>query len=488
MSTLTALPYRAAVIGGGITGLAAAYYLQQQAQAAGVALHTTLIERSAVLGGKVLTDYVDGYGDQPFVVEGGPDSFVTQKPWALQLARELGMEDRLLGTNDERRKVFVLNKGRPTPLPDGVLLIVPTRFMPFALSTLISPLGKLRMGMDLFIPPKRDDQDETLAQFIERRLGREALDKIAEPLMSGIYNAEAERQSLLATFPRFREIEKKHGSLIKGMLAGQRHRSATAPSRKPLSMFMTLRDGTGELVQALSSRLTGDVRVNAAVRGIGRAGDGRYRIELEGGELLPADTVIVTTPAYSAAALVRDLAPEAAALLDGIRYVGTGTMSLAYRTDRLAHPLNGFGLVIPRSERRPINAITWTSSKFNHRAPPGYALLRVFFGGSRSPQMMDVDDDALMKVVRSELRALMGIDAEPLFHRIYRWPNANPQYDVGHLQKVDAIEAALPPGLYVTGSPYRGIGLPDCIHQAKAAVDTIFAGLVEPALQGEKVP
>ena len=228
------------------------------------------------LGGKLLTDAVDGYGEAPFVVEGGPDCFLTQKPWAMDLAQEMGMADQLLGTNDAQRKVYVLNKGRPTPLPDGVLLIVPTKFMPFALSPLISPLGKLRMGMDLFISPKRDDEDETLADFISRRLGNEALDKIAEPLMSGIYNAEADRQSLMATFPRFRAIEQKHGSLIKGMLASRKTRNkrrrlrpATASRRRSLS-----RSGTAHTNLRLNSheRLTGAIEMNARVTSISEEG------------------------------------------------------------------------------------------------------------------------------------------------------------------------------------------------------------------------
>ena len=224
----------------------------------------SLLEGSSELGGKIVTYQVDGFGETPFTVEAGPDSFITQKPWALQLAREIGLDDRLLGTNDHLRKTYVLNKGKPTPLPDGVLLIVPTRFTPFALSPLISPAGKMRMGMDLFIPPKTDGEDETLADFIRRRLGDEALDKIAEPLLSGIYNAEAERQSLLATFPRFRDIERKYGSLIKGMLAARQSRNqanaypaAQLSHDKPVSMFMSLRGGTSELVNAIAHELNG---------------------------------------------------------------------------------------------------------------------------------------------------------------------------------------------------------------------------------------
>ncbi len=478
-------PVSVAVVGGGIAGLSAAWYLEREAEKIGLSLRYTALEASDRWGGKIVTEHVGGFGDEPFVIEGGPDSFFTQKPWALGLARELGLNDRLLGTNDRARKVFVLSKGRPVPLPDGVLLIVPTKFMPFARSPLISPLGKLRMALEPFIPPRRDGADETLADFVRRRLGAEALDKIAEPLMAGIYNAEAERQSLLATFPRFRALEEQHGSLTRGMLASQSARAAAPRSGDtPPSLFMSFKRGISELIEALASRLTGDLRLNAGIEAIERADDGAYTLTLEDGSALRAGGVILATPSYVAAGLLRPLAPEAAARLDAIRYVSTGTVSLAFRCEDVNHPLDGFGLVIPRSERRPVNAITWTSTKFSYRAPAGYALLRVFFGGSRSPQTMELDDDALLTIVRSELWAIMGIDAAPLFHRIYRWRQANPQYDVGHLARVAAIEAALPAGVYVTGSPYRGIGISDCVHQAQEIAQQVVAALVKQTTQG----
>ena len=473
--------FHVAIIGGGITGLSAAYYLQQAA--ADLNLTYTLLEQSDRWGGKIATETINDLADEPFIVEAGPDSFITQKPWGLQLARELGLADDLLPTNDGRRQTFVLNKGRPTPLPDGVMMIVPTKITPFALSPLLSPLGKLRMGLDLFIPPKTDGADETLAEFIERRLGAEALDKIAEPLMSGIYNAEAERQSLLATFPRFRDIEEKHGSLIKGMLAGKKARASHAPAangaaangRPPTSMFMSMKGGMADLVAALRAQLTGECLLETAVTRLetrewrleNPQSPTTYTLTLDNGRILTADAIILAVPAHTAARLIGDLAPEAAAELETIRYVSTGTISLAYRRDEINHPLNGFGVVIPRSENRSINAITWTSTKFDQRAPEGYALLRVFFGGSRTPQMMDIPDGELLHQVRRELAAIMGLTAVPVFHRIYRWPQANPQYDVGHLERVAAIEAALPAGIHVTGSPYRGIGIPDCVHQAQ---------------------
>ena len=328
------------------------------------------------------------------------------------------------------------------------------------------------MGMDLFIPPKLDDEDETLAGFVRRRLGDEALDKIAEPLLSGIYNAEAGRQSVLATFPRFHDIEKKHGSLIKGMLASRRSVPKPASPAATPSLFMSMRDGMYELVDALQLALRGSVLCGTQTIGLQPAGDGRYQIEVDGPaglRLLVANGVILATPSFVAADLLASLAPQAAARLSRIRYVSTGTVSLAFHKSDLKRKLDGFGLVVPRSERRPINAITWTSTKFDHRAPEGYALIRVFFGGSRSPETLERTDDEILSIVRRELDLMLGIRAEPVFHRLYRWPRGNAQYDAGHLDLVRAIEQALPPNVLVTGRPYRGVGLPDCIRQSQDA-------------------
>lgn len=461
-----------AIIGGGIAGLSAAWYLQK------AGIDYALLEQDARWGGKICTETVNGYSDAAFVVEGGPDSFITQKPWGAALARELGLGEMLIGANEQLKQTYVLNKGKATPLPDGVLMIVPTKFKPFIFSPLISPWGKLRMGMDLFIPRRKDAGDETLAEFVRRRLGSEALDKIAEPLMSGIYNAEADKQSVLATFPRFRELEQKYGSLTKGMLASQRARqqsaAMTTSNNKPLSFFVTPKAGVGAMVDALRRQLTGELRLGAGVVALEPIAGG-YRLHLTTGDSLDAGQVILATPAFATGALLRPLAPDAADLLDGIRYVSTGTISLAFRSADAPNPLNGYGLVIPMSERRPINAITLNSVKFAHRAPDGHLLLRAFFGGSRSPQSMELDDAALYATVRRELDALLGIAAEPLFHRIYRWRRSNPQYDVGHLERVAAIERALPPGVHVAGSAYRGVGIPDCVKSALDAVGRVAA-------------
>jgi oxygen-dependent protoporphyrinogen oxidase len=472
-----------AVIGGGIAGLATAWYLRSLAATAGRPLRCTLYEASDRCGGKVLTEIVE-CEEGTFVVEGGPDSFLNgQKPWAAQLAIELGLAERLIGTNDAARKVFVLNRGKPVPLPDGVFLLVPTRFWPFVSSPLISPWGKLRMGMDLVLPARRDDSDETMADFVRRRLGGEALDKIAEPLLAGIYSAEAERQSIMATFPRFRELERRHGSLTRGMLTGRKRPAPTeqpvdaAGHQIPKTIFLSFRGGTAELTDELATRLAADVRLGTRVAGLEPCRDG-YRLTLDGAgeDACEVDAVVAAVPAPVTAGLLRDAAPGVAAELRTIRYVDTGVISLAYRAADV-DARYGFGVLVPRSEKRPINAVTLSSTKFDGRAAAGCVLLRVFFGGSRSPRSMDLDDDELLAIVRAQLRELLGVSAAPLFHRIQRWLQANPQYDVGHLDLVERIHSRLPAGLFITGSPYLGVGLPDCVHQAQQTARRVLGAL-----------
>lgn len=479
-----------AIVGGGITGLSAAYELEKVARDGGRPVGYTIVEESPRLGGKIVTERVEAGGQ--FLVEGGPDSFVAQKPWALELARELGLGDQIMGANHARHSTYVLLRGRPRPMPEGLMLVVPTRMVPFALSPLISPLGKLRMGLDLLIPPRRDAADESLGSFIRRRLGREALDKLAEPLMGGIHSADAERQSLLATFPRFRDIELKHGSLIRGMLAQRASRSqgprtgeigsGARSSTHGASPFMTLRGGIGALVDALVARLEGEVLLGRGVVGIegDPAAEQGYRLMLDDGSILEADAVILTTPTYSAAHLVEPLRPELADELRAIRYVSTATITLAYRENEARLPIEGFGLVIPRAEPSEINAVTVTSRKFGHRAPEGYLLLRAFAGGSRNPEVLRHDDDELLALVRRELRAFLHIEAEPLFSRVYRWNDANPQYEVGHLEWADRIERLSPEGLYLAGGAYRGVGIPDCVRHGRDVARRAVAR-VEPA-------
>ena len=461
-------PKRIVIVGGGITGLAAAWELQRGAPT----VEVTLIEATDRLGGKIRTEHVALPDGSRLVVEGGPDAFLTSKPAAVELARELGVADRLLGTNDAHRTVFVLKGGRPVPMPAGMNLAIPTRLRPFLRSPLLSPAGRARVLLDLVLPAGRDAADESLAGFVRRRLGREALESLAEPMMAGIYSADPERQSMAATFPRFREVEARGGSLIRGMRAA---RAPVPSNRTGLSVFASFIGGMQELPTALIRQLKADVRLNTRVVEIGSVGH-EYCVALENGGSLRADVVILTVSARSAAGLLASLAPAAVPHLAALRTVSTGAVTLAYRDADIRAPLNGFGLVVPRQERRPINAITVASTKFTHRAPSGLTLLRIFFGGDRSPATLALDDADLLALVRREVANVMATAGPPVWHRIDRWPDANPQYDVGHLDRVAAIDATLPPGILVAGSPYRGVGLPDCIAQGRSAARRAIGG------------
>jgi oxygen-dependent protoporphyrinogen oxidase len=466
------------VAGGGITGLAAAYYIQEKSRKDGRPVQYTLLERGQHLGGKIVSERDSGY-----LVEGGPDCFLTRKPWALALCRELGLQNDLLGTNEERRKVFVLSGGRLHPLPEGVMLIVPTRFLPFAASRLISIPGKLRMGLDLFIPPRKDNGDETLASFVRRRLGQEALDKIAEPLLSGIHVSDPERLSLKSSFPRLMDVERKYGSLIKGMLAARRMvENGANGSRPKLPMFMTLRDGMGQLVTALTGRLdASSLRTGSGVTSLTSLNGGGppYEVHTQDGETLRADGVILTTAASVSSRLVQELDPELAAGLARMRYVSTAVVSLGYRADPGAPSLNGFGVIIPKTEKRRITACTWSSTKFDHRAPENHKLVRCFLGGPGREEIVALDDEALAQLVREEVADIIGLRAEPELVRIYRWHKVNPQYDLDHLDRVEEMRAQAKAHrrLCLAGSSYDGVGVPDCVRQAEDAADAVLAEL-----------
>ena len=459
---------KVAVVGGGIAGLSAAYHLQERARAAGVPLECTLIESESRLGGKIVTDRSAG-----FAVEGGPDSFLTQKPGAVELCRKLGIYDRLVGTNEASRRVFILWKGKLHKLPDGVLLIVPTRLAPFALSTLISPLGKLRMGLDLVLPARRDPSDESVAAFVRRRLGEEALEKIAEPLMGGIHVSDPDRQSLRASFPRFADIEKKYGSLTRGILAGARSHPKNG---KSLPTFMTLRGGLGEMVETVERQL-GDTRVLSGRTVTELRKDGGYRLTLDDGARISADAVVLATSARDAAGLVESFDGTLAEKLRSIRYVSTATVSMGFRRDSIAHDLKGFGFVIPRKERRLITGCTWTSTKFDDRAPDGHVLIRCFLGGATDEAPALVSEEEMVGYARQELRSLMGITAEPVLTKVFRWRDGHPQYDVGHLDLVSKLEEMVSThaGLQLAGSSYRGVGLPDCIRSGATAAESILS-------------
>jgi len=470
------------VIGGGIAGLAAAYYLEQKTQSAAQATLLTVLEASPSWGGKITTDRQDG-----FVIEGGPDTFLATKPWGVGLCRELGLEERLHGTNPEKKHTYVLHQGRLEPLPDGLTMMIPTRFGPMIRTNLLSWPEKARMGLDFFLPPQPLNGDESLGSFVSRRLGRPAYERLIEPLMSGIYAGDGDQLSLKSTFPYLRDLELQHGGLVKGALATRRkmaRKGNSAPGSR--SAFLTPTTGLAEIVEALVARLQAsgvDLRTSTHVERLARQ-QRHYRVELENGELLQADGVILATPAYAAGELLADLDVSLAQDLNAIPYASTATVSLAYRESDLPRPLDGYGYVIPRREGRKALACTWTSTKFPHRAPQGYALLRVFVGRAGQEDDLPQDEESLQALAREELRLTLGIQTEPLLSRVFYWDRAMPQYNIGHPERMARIDAALEhlPGLALAGNGYRGIGIPDCIHSGEQAADRLVAYLSDGAV------
>jgi protoporphyrinogen/coproporphyrinogen III oxidase len=463
------------VVGGGVAGLAAAHALTAQAAADGGRVACTLVEASPRLGGKVLTERSAG-----FLVEGGPDTFVVHKPQVLELVRELGLAARLQGSDDARRRVWVVRRGRLLPVPDGLRLLVPTRLRPFLASPLISWSGKLRMGAEYLIPPHPPAAggDESLGSFVRRRLGREALARLAEPLLAHIYLADPERLSLAAAFPALLDMERRHGGLLRAVRAGRHGHALAERPAEPPPQFLTLRGGLGELTAALAASIaaapggelvTGRRAVDLAPADDGAGGGSRWTVHLDDGRRFAADAVVLALPAFAAAELTARAAPAFAAALARIRYVSAAVVTLGYRERDLPRPLDGFGFFVPRSEGRRIVASTFSSSKFAGRAPARHALLRVFLGGAGGEAVMDLDDAGLARVAREELAALLDLRAEPALTRVHRWERGYPQYDVGHLATVAAAEALAPPGLLLAGSAYHGVGLPDCVRSGRAA-------------------
>ncbi len=473
------------IIGGGITGLASAYYVQEKAKSSGTPLRYTLLEQSTHLGGKILSEKV---GD--FVIDGGPDCFISRKPWGVSLCRDLGLGDDLIGTNDQRRKIYVVDDGRLQPMPEGLMLVVPTKFLPFVTSPLISLPGKLRMGLEPFLPPRYEDGDETLASFIRRRLGEEALQKLAEPLLSGIYVSDPERLSLKSSFPRLLDIERKYGSLTRGMIAARRKAAARREehSGSSLSMFVTLREGMEQLVHALEGHLdSSSVRTGLRVSSVTSMEENGppYLVEIEGGQTLRADAVILSTPARVSSHLLENLDPQLSQQLDEIRFTSTAVVTLGYLPQHGMPALDGFGFLVPETENRHINACTWTSTKFDHRSPDGHKLIRCFLGGPGKEELVEWDDPTMINMVRRELAEIMGLQAQPEMTRIYRWHKAHPQYDLGHMDRVEAIRhrASTHPGLALAGSSYDGVGVPDCVRQAKEAAERLEIPFIK---QGER--
>lgn len=475
---------RIVIIGGGIAGLTTAYELQERVRAAAAPIQVSLVEAERRLGGVICTERVDG-----FVIEGGPDSVLAQKPWAVDLAQRLGLGDQIVAANPAHKKTFVLYRGRLHELPEGLTLMIPTRLKPLLQTGLLSPLGKARAALDLIQRPREREGDVTLGAFVREHLGREAFERMVEPLMAGIYAGDGEQLSLKATFPRLLEVERQYGSLVRGLIARRPHPSAPSPEKEGgkgrWSGFVTLRQGLGQLVEALVAHLDRvQLYTGQRVQRIRpQTPDGRrwpgYEVELADGRVLSADALVLATPAYIAAELVAEWAPGLAQGLRAIPYVSTATISLAFYRADVRHPLDGYGFVVPRVENRPLLACTWTSSKFPCRAPQGFVLLRCFLGRARQEEVIGLDDEALVRLVRAELADILGIQAEPALVRIFRWPRAMPQYVLGHVERLEALQAHLTrlPGLYLTGSAYWGVGLPDGIRAGVQTAEQVLRDL-----------
>lgn len=455
------------IVGGGITGLSAAYYLQRLRQQAGTPLRITLIEAQNRLGGKVGTVHQEG-----FLIDTGPDSFLAQKRWAVQLCHELGMEGEIISPS--ARRFFMLIQGKLHAVPHELVSLVPSRPQALWKTTFISLWGKLRASMEGFIPARRGVEDESLGAFLRRRFGKEFALKFAEPLMAGVHAGHPDRLSMAAVYPMYWEMERKYGSITRGLLHLRRQRQPGKGSRDA-SPFVALRYGMGSLVDRLEQNLKEvDIWLSAAVAGITPLPDGSVNISLEHGEPLHANAVILTTPAYTTAEWLQSVSPEATRLLREIPYASTAVVSLAYRREGIAHPLEGSGFLVPRTEPLPITGCTWSSSKWEGRAPDGSVLLRVFIGYAGADQIVEQQwDDLLARVAHDALQPLLGIREEPIMIQVNRWLKAMPQYEVGHLTRLQRVEAALSayPAILLAGSAYRGVGVPDCVKQGKEAAE-----------------
>ena len=458
---------RVAIIGGGISGLAAAFALEERRQA-GESISYVIYEAGPRFGGVLVTEVVDGC-----LVEAGPDSFLTEKPWAADLCRRLGIEDQLIGSNDRHRKTYILVKGKLTPLPDGLMFMVPTRLAPALLSTLFSPATKLRMIREWRFAPRGSRSDESVAALVERHYGAEMVERLADPLLSGVYGGEAAQLSVRAVLPRFLEMESKYGSLGRGMLAAHKNKNSAQPAPP---IFTSLKGGMQQLVEALVEGLPdGILRANSPVQAVQK--QGRGWVVSAGYASDEFDSVIVATSATAAVPLFEITCAALAFELKAIPYSSSMTVALGFDQDVRAALPPGFGFLVPHSEGKRLLAATFVHNKFPHRAPEDRALIRCFLGGTRDEQVLQIADDEILNIVREELRQILGLNAEPLFTRIYRWKGAMAQYVVGHLERLQRIDDLLKqwPGLVLAGNAYRGIGVPDCVRSGEAAAQHVLA-------------
>ncbi len=467
---------RIAVVGGGITALAAAHRLRELDPA----LDVTVLEAENRLGGVIATERRDG-----FLVERGPDMFTTRQPEAIDLCRRLGLADEVIDTNAQHRRALVVRSGRLYPVPAGFTLMAPVRMWPVLTTPVLGIGGKLRLAWEFFVPARREGGDESLASFARRRLGRQAFERLVQPLIGGIYTADAEKLSMAAAMPEFVELEQEYGGLIRGArrggLAGRSATQQGQASGARYGLFVSLREGLESLVTVLAERLpASSIRLQSPVSRVARAGESGWELEFG----IPPrrerfDAVIVATGAPSAARLLAESAPELSAELALIEYAGVAIVTCAYRRDQIAHPLDAFGLVVPLIERRRILSVSFSSVKFPGRAPEGSVLLRVFLGGACQPELLELDDSEMLALVERELDELLGTKGKPLWAEATRWRGSMPQYHVGHLDRVERIRAltAAQSGLALAGNQFAGVGLPQCIHSGEEAAERVVAQL-----------
>ena len=452
---------RIAIVGGGIAGLAAAYELARQRREQALPFSVDLYESRDRLGGVILTEREGDY-----ILDAGPDAILTLKPAALELCRELGLGDDIIPTRDEDRGVALYSRGKLRPLPYGTGSSWARKVSAYMSSGVVSWRAKLRVAADLVLPRGQVGEDESMADFFGRRLGREAVERIIDPLIAGIYSGDPDRLSIYSTFPRFPQMVAKNRSLLLTMLkAPQSSRS----DGRTLPVFCSLRDGLGKLVEAITERLDDThIFLNVDVSSVRKTQEG-YALQTAEGTRGGYSDVILAAPAWVAARLLGDEFGSLRKVMESIRYVSSGAVFLAYRRSDLGGRLRGYGFLVPNCEKRRINGATWISNKFEHRSPRDGFLVRCFVGGDRTAEQLELDDEGIVRMCREELRQIAGVTAEPIFSRIYRWRRSNPQYDVGHGRRSGQIDAALAghPGLYVTGSGFRGIGLPDCVKDGR---------------------
>ena len=474
MSATPPRPARIAVIGGGISGLAAAYAIAE-ARRRGAPIEESLIEASDRLGGVIRTENIEG-----FVIEAGPDSFLAEKPEAAALCRELGLGDSLLGSNDSERRTYILHRGRLAALPDGLMLLVPTKLWPMATTPLLPLRDKLRIAFEWFQRPPaggRAGDDESVASFVERHFGRAMVDNIVDPLLAGVYGGDCRKLSIRSVLARFWEMELKYGSLTRATLRARRERLRQMRSARKFQppLFMTLKEGLGRMVEALASRLDNErIRLRTHVHRIEAArSPGRFKIHFDGGAMEEADSIVLAMPAHEAAKLLAGANSPLGGWLGDISYSSSMTVSLAYNAAARARLPPGFGFLVPRKENRRILACTFVHGKFNGRVPEGRALVRCFLGGASDPEALKLSDADVVSIVRQELRSILDFDAEPLFARVHRWESSMAQYEVGHSSRVAAIERELQnlPGLFLAGNAWSGIGISDCIRTGRAAAE-----------------